>query len=91
MWSLLAAASALLPLVACEQPDSGIRPASSIKTGQGKSVVDIRLPDYEVDHADAYVCVAVKLPDDVKSIVSIVPHAQQSVVHHMLLFGARPA
>lgn len=43
--------------------------------------------DYAVRGQDQYICFPVPLPDHPSKIVSIQPLSEQSVVHHMLLFG----
>eukprot|EP00884_Botryococcus_braunii_P000484 jgi/Botrbrau1/10436/Bobra.0133s0043.1 len=49
--------------------------------------VDALMPDYSVDHEEAYLCTAVPLPDKPLKLVGIEPLSTQEVVHHMLLFG----
>lgn len=49
--------------------------------------VDALMPDYTVDHEEAYLCTAVPLPDKPLKLVGIEPLSTQEVVHHMLLFG----
>lgn len=51
--------------------------------------VDALMPDYSVEHEEAYLCTAVPLPDKPLKLVGIEPLSTQQVVHHMLLFGAR--
>ena len=45
------------------------------------------LPEQGTSAADAYLCAAFRPPAKARSITRIVPHAQQEVVHHMLLLG----
>ena len=52
------------------------------------SWVEATVPkDYAVRGQDQYICFPVPLPDHPSKIVSIQPLSEQSVVHHMLLFG----
>jgi hypothetical protein len=91
MWALLAAVLAALPLSASAESSPSVRQDAQDNPGADRNIIDIRIPEYAVDEEDTYLCVAVKLPAEAKSIVSIVPHANQTIVHHMLLFGARNA
>jgi hypothetical protein len=48
------------------------------------------MPDFPVEHEEAYLCTAVPLPEIPLKLVGIEPLSTQEVVHHMLLFGASP-
>jgi hypothetical protein len=51
--------------------------------------LDIVVPPFEVKGKDAYICTTVPLPARPYKLVGIEPIAEQSVVHHILLFGER--
>jgi hypothetical protein len=54
------------------------------------SSIDITIPSsVEVKGEDSYVCITRALPDTPLKLVGVEPMAQQEVVHHILLFGAR--
>jgi hypothetical protein len=46
-----------------------------------------QVPEFEVKGEDAYVCVSAVLPSEPHKLVGVIPHAQQEVVHHILLYG----
>jgi hypothetical protein len=52
--------------------------------------LSIRLPDFEEKGDDAYLCTAVRVPQNARNVIRIEPEATADVVHHMLLFGASP-
>lgn len=69
------------------------RPASS--TAAFKTLdVEVIMPPYETHTRDSYLCMRVPLPegspeDSTFSLVGFEPIAEQSKVHHMLLFGCQ--
>ncbi len=52
-----------------------------------KHTVDIVVPEFEVKGEDGYVCTTVPLGDMPYKLVGIMPLAEQTVVHHILLYG----
>lgn len=51
--------------------------------------LNITVPrEYKVQGTDAYVCSVTELPSKPTKLVGVVPLAEQSVVHHILLYGA---
>ncbi|GBF95833.1 peptidyl-glycine alpha-amidating monooxygenase A precursor [Raphidocelis subcapitata] len=55
----------------------------------GRRTFDIRVPkDADVpQEEDGYVCTTLALPAEAMKLVGVAPLAEQSVVHHILLFG----
>ncbi|EFJ48883.1 hypothetical protein VOLCADRAFT_120843 [Volvox carteri f. nagariensis] len=49
--------------------------------------INITVPTFEVETEDAYVCVSALLPPHPHKLIGVIPHAQQEVVHHILLYG----
>jgi peptidylamidoglycolate lyase len=50
--------------------------------------LNITVPQsYKVVGDDQYVCTVVELPSSPQKLVGVIPLAEQSVVHHILLFG----
>lgn len=49
--------------------------------------LDLVMPARTVTGKDTYLCTTVKLAETGKRIVAIEPHSDQSIAHHMLLFG----
>lgn len=47
----------------------------------------VRFPEHPTDEEDAYLCTAIKLPDQPLKLVGIKATSDQRIVHHMLLFG----
>eukprot|EP00191_Tetraselmis_sp_GSL018_P006201 CAMPEP_0177598376 /NCGR_PEP_ID=MMETSP0419_2-20121207/12308_1 /TAXON_ID=582737 /ORGANISM="Tetraselmis sp., Strain GSL018" /LENGTH=705 /DNA_ID=CAMNT_0019090801 /DNA_START=187 /DNA_END=2305 /DNA_ORIENTATION=+ len=47
------------------------------------------MPGVQPKEGDEYWCLNVELPSEPLNLVAIEPHADQKVVHHMLLFGCR--
>ena len=56
--------------------------------GEVSRWMQIRMPPFETDEHDAYLCAAFPIPEDMRSITHIKPYANQTDVHHMLVFGA---
>lgn len=50
----------------------------------------VRFPEHPTDEEDAYLCTAIKLPDQPLKLVGIEATSDQRIVHHMLLFGEAP-
>ncbi len=67
--------------------------ATGVQQGQEEAPVvefPITVPDaYKVEGTDAYICVVKALPDAPYKLVGVKPLADESVVHHILLYGAR--
>ncbi|KAI7845909.1 hypothetical protein COHA_000641, partial [Chlorella ohadii] len=49
----------------------------------------VRFPEHPTDEEDAYLCTAIKLPDQPLKLVGIEATSDQRIVHHMLLFGCQ--
>lgn len=49
--------------------------------------LEIRMPAYEVEEEDTYLCTAIELPSMPMKLVAVEPHSDQDTVHHMLIFG----
>jgi hypothetical protein len=58
--------------------------------GSDMRKVEALMPDFPVEHEEAYLCTAVPLPEIPLKLVGIEPLSTEEVVHHMLLFGASP-
>lgn len=52
--------------------------------------IEIRMPSYDVDKEDAYLCTSLQLPSDPMKLIAVEPISDQDTVHHMLLFGSFP-
>ncbi len=97
---LLAAAAAVLtmPLPAAMAGDAAgpAAPAKPRAAGGGAEapLVEVPLtvpPSYSVKGKDSYVCVVKALPAEPHKLVGVKPLADESVVHHILLYGAHLA
>ena len=65
-------------------------PLAQSKAYDGSDLLSIvaRMPTYVTQERDSYLCMRVELPEDETfSLVGFEPLADQSQVHHMLLFG----
>ena len=49
--------------------------------------LEMRMPPFEVEKEDTYLCTAVELPSKPLKLIEVEPHSEQDTVHHMLLFG----
>lgn len=49
--------------------------------------VEAIMPPHKTEQEDEYLCTSVNLPDKPMKLLSVEPLSEQSVVHHMLLFG----
>ena len=64
--------------------------SSDAGSGPGEFAVEARLPPFQSNEEDAYLCTSVQLPDESLKLVGVDPLSRKEVVHHMLLFGAPP-
>lgn len=49
--------------------------------------IEMFMPPHKVVRDDTYLCTFLKLPKEGSRIVAIEPSSDQSIAHHMLLFG----
>lgn len=64
--------------------------AAAESSPEGEFSVEARLPPFQLEEQDAYMCTAVPLPKDRPlKLVGVDPLSRKEVVHHMLLFGER--
>ena len=72
--------------------------AASSKPGQSTAALDAvpsfkleaLMPEHAANHAEAYLCTSVQLPDKALKLIGVEPLSKQEVVHHMLLYGGAP-
>lgn len=83
---LLAVLIVLLTLLAAVRAD-GKASASPAPAAGETFELPVVFPEHPTDEEDAYLCTAIKLPDQPLKLVGIEPTSDQRIVHHMLLFG----
>ena len=54
---------------------------------EASHTLEIRMPPFDVDEEDIYLCTAVELPSKPLKLIAVEPHSDQDTVHHILLFG----
>jgi hypothetical protein len=75
----------LLVLLAGPAAAAGSAPAAE---SANEFTVEAIMPPFEVTGEDTYLCTSIQLPDRPLKLVEIEARADQSVVHHILMFGA---
>lgn len=55
--------------------------------GRCDGELNLVMPPHPVQGSDNYLCTTVELPEHGQRIVAIEPRSDQSIAHHMLLFG----
>ena len=59
----------------------------SLYNAQDEVSLEIRMPPFEVEEEDTYLCTSMPLPEAAMKLKAFEPLSDQDTVHHMLLFG----
>ena len=81
MWNLVGTACCLLALIIFSM-------ATNYADDDSYSIIESIMPEYVTTEKDSYLCTRVEIPKNKTfNIIGVEPLAEQSQVHHMLLFG----
>ena len=85
----MTAAALLIGVCTAEGPFGRDISASSRSLTSETIDIEAIMPPHPTTREDEYLCTSIELPDKPMKLTSVEPLADQSTVHHMLLFGEK--